>query len=374
VSYFLKRFNLMKQIFLVFYTLLIFSCSEKENPDNNPNERYFPPKTGSTWETLDPAGLNWNVEELQKLNTLLKENGTRGFILLQGGKIVVENYYGTRLANSQPFDRESTWYWASAGKTLTATLIGLAQEEGKLSIAESSSKYLGEGWTSMSEEQEKKITIWHHLTMTSGLDDGVTNKDDFTPENLKFLTEPGSRWAYHNAPYTVLDKVVEVSTGRGFSDYFNQKLASKIGMTGSWQRLGFNHVFFSNARSMARFGLLILANGDWAGEPVIGDKSYLDQMINSSQNLNQSYGYLWWLNGKNSFMVPSLQIQFPGYFTPNAPPDMVCGMGKDGQFVCVVPSLDLVMVRMGLSPDQSLVPFMFLNDIWFFLRNIIPSS
>jgi CubicO group peptidase (beta-lactamase class C family) len=364
----------MRQILLLLYALLIFSCSEKENPDNTPSDLYFPPISGSEWETTDPAALGWNLEELQKLNTLLEENGTRGFILLQGGKIVVENYYGTRLANSQAFDRDSPWYWASAGKTLTATLIGLAQEEGKLSIAESSSKYLGEGWTSMTSEQEKKISIWHQLTMTSGLDDGVANKDDFSPEILKFLAEPGTRWAYHNAPYTLLDKVVEVSTGRDFSDYFNQKIASKIGMTGSWQRLGFNHVFFSNARSMARFGLLILANGDWAGESIIKDKSYLNQMINTSQNLNEGYGYLWWLNGKNTFMVPSLQITIPGSFSPNAPSDMVCGLGKDGQYICVVPSMDLVLVRMGLSPDQSLVPFMFLDDIWKILRNIIPSA
>jgi hypothetical protein len=97
-------------------------------------------------------------------------------------------------------------------------------------------------------------------------------------------------------------------------------------------------------------------------------------MINTSQNLNESYGYLWWLNGKSTFMVPSLQIRFPGSFTPNAPSDMVCGMGKDGQYICVVPSLDLVLVRMGQNPDQSLVPFMFLDDIWKILKNIIPSS
>lgn len=374
MSYFLKRFNLMRQIFLLIYTLLIFSCSEKENPDDKPNESYFPPISGSDWETMDPAALGWNLGELQKLNNLLEENGTRGFILLQGGKIVVENYYGTRLANSQAFDKDSRWYWASAGKTLTATLIGIAQEEGKLDIVESSSDYLGQGWTSLAIEQERKITIWHHMTMTTGLDDGVENKDDFNPDNLKFLAEPGSRWSYHNAPYTLLDKVIEAATNRDFSDYFNQKLASKIGMTGSWQRLGFNQVFFSNTRSMARFGLLILANGDWSGESVIKDKSFLNQMINTSQNLNEGYGYLWWLNGKNTFMVPSLQIKIPGSFSPSAPSDMVCGLGKDGQFVCVVPSMDLVLVRMGLSPDQSLVPFMFLDDIWKILRNIIPSS
>ncbi|MFD2202867.1 serine hydrolase domain-containing protein [Shivajiella indica] len=363
----------MRLLFFLLTSFLLLSCKEEENPDNKPVELYFPPISGTNWETLDPVDLNWNMDELEKLKRLLEENGTRGFILLKGGRIVVEEYYGKRLTGNLDFDQNSLWYWASAGKTLTATLIGMAQNEGYLDLSEPSSDYLGQGWTSMSGEQEKNISIWHHLTMTSGLDDGVGDKDDFSPSNLQYLAEPGNRWAYHNAPYTLLDRVIETSTGRDFSDYFDQKLATKIGMTGSWQRLGYNHVFFSNARSMARFGLLILANGDWAGEPVIKDKTFLNHMINTSQNLNESYGYLWWLNGKSSFMVPSLQIRFPGSFAPNAPMDMVCGLGKDGQYVCVVPSMDLVLVRMGLSPDQSLVPFMFLDDIWKILKNIIPS-
>lgn len=364
----------MRQVFLVFYALFLFSCSETENPNNNPDERYFPPITGSTWETLDPARLNWNVDELQQLNRLLEENGTRGFILLQGGKLVVEQYFGNRLATNQAFDQNSLWYWASAGKVLTATLVGLAQEEGKLSITESSSKYLGEGWTSLPVQQENEITIWHQLTMTTGLDDGVSNRDDYSPNNLKYLADPGSRWAYHNAPYTLLDKVIEGSTGMSFPDYFNQKIAAKIGMTGSWQRVGFNNVFFSNVRSMARFGLLMLANGDWADQKVIQDKGFLEQMINTSQELNRSYGYLWWLNGKPSFMLPTIQHVFQGSWASNAPSDMVCGLGKDGQYVCIIPSMDLVMVRMGETPDQSLVPFMFLDEIWKQLNKILPEK
>jgi CubicO group peptidase (beta-lactamase class C family) len=231
---------------------------------------------------------------------------------------------------------------------------------------------LGSGWTSLSPTQEAKITVWHQLTMTSGLDDGVADPFDTRPAALVYKAEPGTRWAYHNAPYTLLDKVIEGATGQGFANYFNSKLASKIGMTGSWQQVDFNNVYFSNARSMARFGLMIAANGSWNREQIIQDKEFLQSMINTSQNINESYGYLWWLNGKTSFMVPGLQTRFPGSPTPNAPDDMYCGMGKDGQYVCVIPSKNLVLVRMGSSPDQSLVPFMFLNDIWEVLTNIIP--
>ncbi|WP_373522133.1 serine hydrolase domain-containing protein [Aquiflexum sp.] len=360
-------------VYLFSFFLLLFSCTEKQVPDPRPTELYFPPVTGSTWESSTPASLGWNTSEIASLKTLLEDGGTRAFIILKDGKIVMEEYFGTRLEISQPFDQNSLWYWASAGKTLTATLVGIAQEEGYLNIQNPSSDYLGKGWTSLSESQENEIKVWHQLTMTSGLDDGVGNRDDFSANNLKYLAEPGSRWAYHNAPYTLLDKVVEGSTGRSFPQYFNDKLASKIGMTGSWQRIDFNNVFFSNARSMARFGLLILANGEWDGNSVIKDKVYLQQMLSMSQNLNQGYGYLWWLNGSDTFMVPQVQVTLAGSYAPNAPSDMICGLGRDGQYVCVIPSQNMVLVRMGSNPDRNLVPITFLNDIWQVLRNILPS-
>jgi CubicO group peptidase (beta-lactamase class C family) len=175
----------------------------------------------------------------------LASNGTRAFIILHNGRIVMEEYFGQRITGGLPFDQNSLWYWASAGKTLTATLVGLAQEEGKLEITKPSSTYLGAGWTSLSPSQESKITVWHQLTMTSGLDDGVADPFDTRPAALVFKAEPGTRWAYHNGPYTLLDQVVEGATGQSFSNYFNTKLASKIGMTGSWQKVDFNNVYFS---------------------------------------------------------------------------------------------------------------------------------
>ena len=352
--------------------LFFLSCKEKEEPAPIQPVMYFPPLSGDVWETVDPQSLGWNTDKIPDLNALLESNGTRAFIILHNGHMVMEEYFGQRITGALPFDRNSLWYWASAGKVLTATLVGLAEEEGKLDITKASSTYLGEGWTSLGQVQESKITVWHQLTMTTGLDDGVADRDDTNPTSLVYKADPGARWAYHNAPYTLLDKVVEGATGQGFSAYFNAKLASKIGMTGSWQRLDFNNVYFSNARSMARFGLMISANGSWNREPIIQDKDFLQSMTNTSQDLNESYGYLWWLNGKGTFMVPGLQTRFPGSVVPNAPDDMFCGLGKDGQYVCVIPSKNMVLIRMGSSPDQSLVPFMFLNDIWGVLKNIIP--
>ena len=94
-------------------------------------------------------------------------------------------------------------------------------------------------------------------------------------------------------------------------------------------------------------------------------------MITPSQNINKSYGYLWWLNGKASFMIPESQVVFPGSITPNGPVDMYSGMGKNGQYVSIIPSKKIVLVRMGEDPSSVSVPFLFLDNIWAKLKLII---
>jgi CubicO group peptidase (beta-lactamase class C family) len=252
-----------------------------------------------------------------------------------------------------------------------STLIGIAQAEGKLVIQDKSSKYLGNGWTSLSATQEDKITIRHQLTMTSGLDDS-DDKDCTLPSCLKYKADAGTRWAYHNAPYTILDKVIENATGQTFNQYYNAKLRSKIGMNGLFIKSGYNNVNYSTARSMARFGLLMLNKGKWNTEQIL-PLNYFNEAINTSQNLNLSYGYLWWLNGKSSFMIPTLQTIFNGSLASNAPADMYSALGKNGQIINIVPSQNLVLIRMGNS-DGSPVPVTYDNEIWKRFKEILATS
>jgi CubicO group peptidase (beta-lactamase class C family) len=276
----------------------------------------------------------------------------------------MEEYFGNNLAGTLPFDKNTFWYWASAGKTLTAFTVGKAQEEGFLDITDKSSDYLGAGWTSLTSEKESLITIRHQLTMTTGLDDGVTDNHSFLPQDLIYKKDAGTRWAYHNGPYTLLESVVTNASPMDFDAYFNSVLRDKIGMDGSWIWTGNDHVYYSTARSMARFGLLMLNNGKWAEEAIMTNSVYFNEMINTSQNLNKSYGYLFWLNGKESFMLPESQLVIPGSVTPNGPPDMYSGIGKNGQYVSIIPSEKMVLIRMGEDPSSVPVPFLFLDDIW----------
>lgn len=328
---------------------------------------YFPPTVGNQWDTIPPANLGYCQSRIDSLYQFLEAQNTKAFILLKDGKIVLERYFGTHTASS-------LWQWASAGKTITSFLVGIAQQEGLLSISDTVSKYLGQGWTSCTPSQEEKITIWHQLTMTSGLDDGVADPYCTIDTCLIYKADAGTRWAYHNAPYTLLDSVMQNATGMNLNTYTTQKLKNPTGMTGLFYKVGFNNVYFSNARSMARFGLLILNRGNWNGNLLMTDTTYFNQMINTSQQLNKAYGYLWWLNGKSSFMVPGSQIVFPGTLFPNAPADVIAAMGKDGQFLNVVPSQNLVWIRMGEEPTNSLVPFLLNNDIWQYINNLSCST
>ncbi|MBK8877887.1 MAG: serine hydrolase [Haliscomenobacter sp.] len=329
---------------------------------------YFPPLTGSTWETVSPASLGWCTDQIDSLYRFLDQKNTKAFIVLKDGKIVLEKYF-------DQFTRDSIWYWASAGKTLTAFLVGQAQEEGLLKVSDSTSKYLGKGWTSLPAGKEDNITIWNELTMTSGLDDKVADPYCTVPTCLIYKADAGTRWAYHNAPYTLLENVLESASKKDINVFTASRLRDRIGMNGAWFKDGYNNVYFSNARSMARFGLLILNKGVWNRDTLLRDAAYFRQMATPSQSINNSYGYLWWLNGYKNHMLPGTQIVFNGSIVPNAPKDMIAGLGKNDQKVYVVPSSNLVVVRMGESAGLSLLALSNFDDqLWDNLNSVLCKS
>jgi hypothetical protein len=97
-------------------------------------------------------------------------------------------------------------------------------------------------------------------------------------------------------------------------------------------------------------------------------------MITPSQNLNNAYGYLWWLNGQSSYMVPTSQLVLPGMLIPHAPADVYAALGKNGQILNICPSEGLVVVRLGNAPDNSLVPFGLNDQIWEKLNAVLCTS
>ncbi len=328
------------------------------------SQTYFPPVTGN-WETITWSEAGLCPDSLPALMELLQQEDSKAFVLLYNGKILNETYFGS-------FTSDSLWYWASAGKTLTSALIGIAADQNGLDLDAPSDTYLGAGWTSLSANQEHAITVRHQLTMTTGLDDGVVDEDCTLPTCLQFLANPGTRWAYHNAPYTLLDDVLQGATGFTNNQYFFQKIGTPCGINGLFINSGYNKVFYSTPRNMAKYGLLLQNQGVWNGTTII-PSTYHALMTSPSQNLNQSYGYLTWLNGQNTFMVPSSQLIFPGMMAPHAPTTTYAALGKNGQIISVSPDENITWIRMG-NGNNSLISVTLWDNIWSKLQYIFCSN
>lgn len=337
--------------------LLIASCSKNDDGiQPAPIESmYFPSNTSSPWETKSLSSLGWNQNAVQPLKDFLVQKNTKSFIILVNGRIVMEEYFNGHTATN-------TWEWNSAGKTLVATTTGIAQQEGLLNINNKASDYLGTEWTSMPLPKENLITVRHLLTMTSGNDD---TRQYIVKSNLTYVSDAGTRWAYSNI-FQKLTDVVAKASHKPFETYFNEKLKNKIGMEGYWDFGTIFTIYHSTAKSMARFGLLALNKGKWNGEQVVNE-SFFNESATTSQSINPSYGYLWWLNGKASFMIPSEQTVYQGSLVPNAPGDMYAAMGANDQRIYVIPSKKMVVIRMGDASDPANSSFAvsgFDNALW----------
>lgn len=352
---------------LTLYLLLflsIVSCSKNDDEiQPTPTESmYFPSNTGSIWETKSLSSLGWNQNAIQSLKDFLIQKNTKSFMILVNGRIVMEEYFNGHTATK-------TWEWNSAGKTLVATTTGIAQQGSLLNINNKASDYLGTEWTSMPLPKENLITVRHLLTMTSGNDD---TKQLVIKPNLTYVADAGARWAYSNI-FQRLTDVVANASGKSFETYFNEKLKSKIGMDGYWNFGIIFTIYHSTTKSMARFGLFALNKGKWNDEQIVNE-SFFNESITTSQNINPSYGYLWWLNGKTNYMIPNEQTVYQGFLIPNAPVDMYAAMGANDQRIYVIPSKKMVVIRMGDASDPTNSNFAvsgFDNALWEKINAVI---
>ena len=348
----------MKVLLLLLITLT--ACSKNNDDDPSYDSMYFP--SGNDWEKKSLPSLGWNESAVQPLKDFLIQKNSRSFMILVNGRIVMEEYFNGHTPTT-------TWQWNSAGKTLVAAATVIARQEGLLDINNKVSEYLGAGWTSEPLEKENLITLKHLLSMSSGIND---ESNLVIKSNLTYLADAGTRWSYHNVFQVLMDVVADASS-QDFETYFNTKLKSKIGMEGYWNNGLIFTIYHSNTRSMARFGLLALNKGKWKDEQILNE-SFFTESISSSQNINPAYGYLWWLNGKTSFMLPGSQTVYQGTLVPNAPPDMYAAMGAEDQRIYVIPGRKMVVIRMGDASDPQNPNFAlsgFDNDLWAKINEVI---
>ena len=350
-------------LLLLLIIISLGSCNRDDDGQPMPDESmYFPSNTDNNWETKSHSSLGWNESSVQPLLDYLIEKNTKSFMILVNGRIVMEEYFNGHT-------NTDTWPWNSAGKTLVATTTGIAQQEGLLNINDKASLYLGTGWTSEPLVKENLITCRHLLTMTSGLND---SSELVIKPKLTYMADAGTRWSYHNVFQKLMDIVADASN-QDFETYFDARLKTKIGMEGFWNNGLIFTIYHSNTRSMARFGLLALNKGKWKSETIINEPYFLES-TSTSQTINPSYGYLWWLNGKSEYMVPGGQTVYPTALVPNAPADMYAAMGAEDQRIYVVPGKNMVIIRMGNASDPANPNFAlsgFDNELWQKINAVI---
>jgi hypothetical protein len=114
--------------------------------------------------------------------------------------------------------------------------------------------------------------------------------------------------------------------------------------------------------------LLILAHGKWEGKDLLGNTDYVRAMLMPSQSLNPSYGLLWWLNGQQRHQGAGATTSQQGPLIPAAPGDLVAALGALDRKCYVVPSLGLVVTRLGDQTGEA-----FDNEFWKLLIKAVPS-
>jgi CubicO group peptidase (beta-lactamase class C family) len=332
----------MRRIFLLILNLVLFvsAC----NVMANSSELYFPTPTGK-WETISSQKAGIDPQKLQKVIEYAKNQNSTGLIILYKGRILTEQNWNIQLFRGEPYERfliETTSDGraiedvASVQKSIISFIIGVARDKGKLDIDRSVLSYIGPGWSRASLAQEKKITVRHLLSMSSGL-----------TKTLFFQAPAGSIWKYNTRAYSKMVPILEAAIGMPISrltmDWLTKpaKMHESRWISRPWIKdsIDANKIgFATSARDLAKFGLLILANGTWNGKAIIKNPQFLFEALEPSQDLNPNYGFLWWLNTnkKNAYL----------------PKDTIWALGHLDRIVLIIPSKRFVCVRIGNKAEK----------------------
>lgn len=285
---------------------------------------------------------------------------TLSLMVLQGGDILYERYADGVTMHT----RTRTW---STAKSITSTLIGIAVGKGLLKLDEplpfswlpgGAPAAIG-GTQVPPSDPRRKITLRHVLHMSSGLYPVDNNYGDAIGSPLAYwagwnsadgardrglIREPGTTWDYEN--YDTLLAVLALRTALGdertYKEFPRRELFDRVGMRNTvagMDRFG-NYILssqvYTNARDLARLGLLYLQRGRWKGQEIVPETwvDFVRTPAPATRTSGRQYGGHWWL-------VPDNRAELPQ--------DAYSTSGARGQFTVVVPSYDLVIVRRGLD-------------------------
>ncbi len=343
------------------YAALIFSANLAFADSSG---LYFPPVKG-IWETVSLEESGWNVTKLNSAMNYAGEQNSSGVVILYRGRILVEQYW-----NLKPVEDGGSLYKhmlvkttsdgraiedvASVQKSVISFLATIAREKGKLDLDRTVASYIGNGLSKASPKQEARITVRHLMSMTSGLND-----------SLNYMYPAGTAWEYNTRVYSMMIPVLTKVTNMDINELTHKWLTSPVGMLESrWEprrwlqnqndanAMGFT----TSARDLARFGLLVLAEGKWNGPAVLKNSKYLIEALQPSQDLEPSYGLLWWIVNHSWF--------------PEGPDKAVAALGMLSRIVFIVPDKQLVVIRLGDQTNSN--KRIFRRKFWKLISTAMP--
>ena len=321
--------------------------------------------------TFSLSDVNNNAD----LFAYLIENNTSSFLFSRNGDLLIDEEFRVK-KSLKPMSimffnlfqhgfvkNRSQEDVASVQKSVVSILIGIAQQKGLVDIEKSVSTYIGK-WTRLEEEKESLITIKNLLEMTSGLD-----------VDFNYLAKPGSQWSYNTRAYSQLIFVLEKATGLQINALSYEWLFAPLLMKDTfWKErkkgpLGFRkdsskYGLITTAEDLLKFGEFILDRGTSVADTIISDVNFLEESFKKSQNINEAYGYLWWLNNSNNHMTWDKGLS-PGKLFPNVPDETILALGAGDRVLAIIPSKELILVRLGSFPNDS----NFINNLWEYIQN-----
>src|SRR3984957_17858594 len=273
--------------------------------------------------------------------------GIRAIVVVHHGRIVAERY-AAGFAAATPL---LGW---SMTKSVVAGLVGVLVKEGRLALDQSA------GWPAVSGAGRERIRIADLLAMSSGLRfneaygavSDVTRMLYLEPDMAGFaraqpLAHPaGEFWSYSSGTANILSRIVQDAAGRFGAEYPAEKLFRPLGMTSAtmetdeYGTLVGSSYMYATARDWARYGQFLLQDGVWRGQELI-PRGFVDMMAAPVAASGGQYGHgLVWLWGSDAV-------------TPGIPADTFWMEGHDGQSTAIIPSRDLIIVRLGLTPSRA---------------------
>ncbi|HYF46218.1 MAG TPA: serine hydrolase domain-containing protein [Acidimicrobiales bacterium] len=297
---------------------------------------------------------------VQALDGLAGSSGSNCVAVVHDGVLVHEHYWnGTGVETRQEI--------FSATKSITAFLVGIAVGDGSLELDDPVAEHVP-AWRGTASEA---VTVENLLSNDSG------RQYDFSTDYLGMAVRapdktgfaiglrqedpPGTTWAYNNSAIQVLEQVLESATGQDMGEFAQERLFGPLGMGSHINRdAAGNTLAFMGGRAscqdLARFGLLALNEGRWEGQQIV-PADFVRAATSPSQDLNTSYGYLWWLNtaGRRIIGLDGAEDRVIDDGTlawPAAPPDTYAAQGLGGQLVVVIPSRGLVITRLASAGHE----------------------